>query len=453
MKKRLNRVMIAAAGSGSGKTMITCGLLNLLKKKNMDVTSYKCGPDYIDPMFHKTVLGIYGGNLDTYFCDDQAICEILAGCDNEYAIMEGVMGIYDGLGGLDIKASSYDVACRTSTPVILVVDAGGSARTLLSVIKGILADDSLRLIRGIILNRVSKRFYEKISAFLDEELKRYGYDVRTVGYLPRIKDAEIGSRHLGLMMPSEISDIKEKIDKISDVMKTTFDTAAIVDIMDKAKDIEFRDDADKRVVCEDVNIRIAVAKDEAFCFYYKENLKLFEELGTEIVYFSPLHDKELPKDIHGIYFGGGYPELHLKELSDNKSMLDCVRKAIENGLPSLAECGGFMYLHEEIEDKEGNPYKMTGVIPGRCVWSEELKRFGYVEIESEDELDGMKGHEFHRYVSTADGDAVTVRKAGTDISYRSMYADRDHVWGFMHMYYRSAPRFLRHFVEVMSDGR
>ena len=455
--------MFAAPKSGSGKTMITCGFLNLLQRKKLDVTSYKCGPDYIDPMFHRSVLGIYGGNLDTFFCPDGAVKDVLLRCDKEYAVVEGVMGIYDGLGGLDIETSSYDVAARTDTPVVLIVDARGAGRTILSLIKGVLADDTAGLIKGIVLNRTSGRFYERLAPFLNEGLKKAGCDTRVCGYLPVMKDAVFESRHLGLVMPDEIADIHKKIDAISDMLEKTVDIAAILDIMEGATDIGLNEEesmdstgAQKHHASDSTGtqayragspVKIAVAMDEAFCFYYKENLLLLEESGAELVFFSPLHDKKLSENIAGIYIGGGYPELYLKELSENITMLESVRDAIAGGMLSLAECGGFMYLHDAIEDKEGREYKMAGVLHGKCAWTDELKHFGYVSISSDDILNGMRGHEFHRYMSSDEGSDVLVKKAGGVCEYRSMHVSWDHIWGFPHLYYRSNPGFIKAFLD------
>ena len=448
--KKIKRVLIAAPSSGSGKTMFTCGLLNLLKDKGIDVTSYKCGPDYIDPMFHKKILGICGGNLDTFFTPGNGIIDVLGGCENEYAVIEGVMGIFDGIGGLDITASSYDVALKTDTPVILIIDAHGSGRTVLSLIRGILADDRAGLIKGIVLNRVSDKFYDRLSAFLNEELIKDGYGVKILGFIPVINDVIIASRHLGLVMPDEIPDIKKRIDALSDKLAFTIDVDDIIRIMSDAHDIDYSASIIGQFGEDKSCLRIAVAMDEAFCFYYKENLQLLRANGAELIFFSPIHDKTLPKDIDAIYLGGGYPELYLRQLSMNESMRTSISDAVRSGVYSLAECGGFMYLHDEIEDKDGNTYKMVGVINGKCVWSDKLQRFGYVSVTSDLLSGSVRGHEFHHYVSTADGEDALICKAGSDIKYRSMYISENHIWGFAHLYYPSYPMCIQ---RIVSDIR
>lgn len=459
--------MIAAPKSGSGKTMFTCGLLNLLKRSGLDVTSFKCGPDYIDPMFHKRVLGIYGGNLDTFFCSHDKVRNILGRCGHEYAVIEGVMGIYDGLGGLLLEGSSYDVAAASNTPIVLVVDALGAGRTLLSTIKGILADDDNRLIKGIILNKVSSSFYGRLKELVEKGLEDSGFDVKVLGYLPKLSDVSVDSRHLGLMMPGEVEQIREKIDLLSDSISKYCDVEGLISVMEGAEDMAAEGSSAYGDVEDDPNnkgknVRLAVAMDDAFCFYYKENLELLESLGAELCFFSPLKDEKLPEGAAGLYIGGGYPELHLKELEENESMRRSIKVALESGMPAVAECGGFMYLHESIRDDEGVDRCMVGAIKGGCSRQDHLVRFGYVELDTNDgaaegsfagALKGMRGHEFHYYDTEDNGSDMKVRKAGSDLCWDAMHVGDRQVFGFPHMYFPSAPEFAKEFVKVMTDGR
>ena len=465
--KKINRILFAAPRSGSGKTMFTCGFLNLLKKKGVDVKSYKCGPDYIDPMFHKKVLGIYGGNLDTFFCSHEKVAAILGGCEHEYAVIEGVMGIYDGIGGLSVTASGYDVATATKTPILLIIDAYGTGRTIISQIKGILADDGKKLIKGIILNKTSEGFYIRLKTAINDELYSCGYEARVLGYLPKLKDVSVDSRHLGLIRPDEIADIKEKIDTISDAIEKYCDVDEILKIMKNAETIDSEsaytaesssdlsneaDSVNQTNECQPL-VTMAVAMDEAFCFYYKENLELLKRLGVKIVPFSPIHDEKLPEEIDGLYIGGGYPELYLKELSENESMRKSIRTAIENGIFSIAECGGFMYLNKSISDEDGNTYEMVGVVDGECTKCDRLVRFGYIQLQNPDGTDAIKGHEFHYYDSTLNGSDMVAVKAGDDKKWEAMHVGNDHIWGFPHMYFESNEAFVAKFVEEMRNGR
>ena len=458
----VNRILIAAPGSGCGKTLVTCGLLQLFLQRGLDVTSFKCGPDYIDPMFHDRILGVSGGNLDTFFCSRERTAELLSGCGHSHAVLEGVMGIYDGLGGLELQASGYDVAAATRTPVLLVVDARGSGRTLISLIRGILQDDSEHLIRGILLNRVSEGFYGRISSSLDEALSRDGYPARVIGYLPEMKEVKWDSRHLGLLRPEEIPGLRDMLALVAKTLERCCDISALLRIMESAEDPAVEEKREDSGRCREKKgerrLRLAVAGDEAFCFYYRENLRLLEQLGVTIVPFSPIHDAHLPEGIQGLYLGGGYPELFLPELSGNTSMREEIRRAVKGGLPSLAECGGFMYLHESIRDVEGREMPMAGVIPGSCWKTDHLQRFGYVTLRAghpggpADALDGMRGHEFHYYESTNCGTDMRVVKAGDRREWTAMHVGEDHVWGFPHLYLESCPTFAKHFTEVMRSG-
>ena len=343
--------MIAAPKSGSGKTIITCGLLKLLKDRGCDVRSYKCGPDYIDPMFHRSVIAVPGGNLDSFFSSDEEITAILSENDCEAAVIEGVMGIYDGITGTAGRGSCYDVASATKTPVVLVMDVKGMGQTMLSLMKGILSDDSLCLIRGVVLNRISSHYYEEISPLIGELLselsEKRGVSVCLLGGIPDSKGIKLESRHLGLMMPEEIADLKDQVGAAAELINHHLDMDLLERIMEGALELP---DAGKEEKDSEPAVTLAVARDEAFCFYYEENLRMLKRCGMKLVEFSPLHDSFLPEEADGLLLGGGYPELHVETLSSNKSMLESIRQAINDGMPSLAECGGFIYLMEDMAD-------------------------------------------------------------------------------------------------------
>ncbi len=471
------RILFASTKSGGGKTLITCGFLTVLKNHGLDVCACKCGPDYIDPMFHRAVLQTESGNLDTFFSGRDGVRKILRFDPHAYCVIEGVMGIYDGIGGLMQEASSYDVASATDTPVILIVDAQGLGRTVISLVKGILSDDKEHRIRGIICNKVSAKFYERLKPVMEEELRSAGYDVRSVGYLPKLSGVDFAKRHLGLLMPDEIENFSEQIRKVADAIETCWDIPAVLSIMESAagdlgeactepswsQAADETGDFHKNTIRDNTlqnPLRLAVARDEAFCFYYPENLKLFAQKGVEIVPFSPLHDHSLPENVQGILLGGGYPELYAKALSENTGMIDSVKNAIRNGLPSLAECGGFLYLHEELFDEEGTAYPMAGVIKGSCRKQKGLTRFGYVTLQTVPgselsagslvhALAGMRGHEFHYYDSTDNGSDMLLMKAGEEISWAAMHVSADYVFGFAHLYYASDPAFVDAFIDRM----
>ena len=448
-----NAFMIAATGSGCGKTTITCGLLEALKKRGRECGSFKCGPDYIDPMFHKEILGIPSKNLDLFFTDKKTTNDIfLMSNASNISVVEGVMGLYDGISPTSNEASSYDLASALDIPIILIVDAKGMGRSLLAVIRGFLDMDHEKRICGVILNRMSEGYYGKIKPILENELK-----INVLGYLPVLKTGTLESRYLGLKLPQEIDDIKEKVTDLALELEKSIDIDKILQIT-KYEHCGYETDPIKT---NKNSPRIAIARDEAFCFYYEDNLRLLREAGAELVEFSPLHDSELPKDIDGLILGGGYPELYAAELSSNTAMKDSIRSAMEEDIPSLAECGGFMYLHSEIKTKDGNTYPMIGIIQGTCEYTGRLIRFGYINVEEKHHLflpesyPIIKGHEFHYFDSSNNGDDCLsskplVRTTGNENgkAWESGFVTDKHWWGFAHLYYPSNPEFAKHFVNV-----
>ncbi|MBB2181734.1 cobyrinate a,c-diamide synthase [Lachnospiraceae bacterium MD1] len=454
---KLNRIMIAAPGSGSGKTTITCALLKALKNRGEQVVSYKCGPDYIDPMFHEKVIGILSKNLDTFFTGEDVTRELFLKnrTEKDVVVMEGVMGLFDGLGGIKEEGSSYHLAKVTETPIILVIDAKGMGRSVIPIIAGFLEYDKEHLIQGVVLNRMSKSYYEIIKPLIEDELR-----ISVLGYFPDQKDIYIESRHLGLVMPNELADIQKQLQVVSEELEKTVDIEAIGHIAEQAKEL--------LLVQKLVNVNscfnhkgsnrpvIAVAKDEAFCFYYEDNLFMLQENGAKITYFSPLHDTKLPERCDALLIGGGYPELHADELSRNVSMRNAINQAFKKGMPIVAECGGFMYLHDAITDKNGISHTMVGIIPATCSYKGKLVRFGYVEIREKKscflpEGQLIKGHEFHYFDSTNNGEGCIAKKPTTGKEYSCVMAGENYWMGFPHLYYPSNPFFAERFVKKAEE--
>ena len=426
-QRKIPRVMIAAAGSGSGKTTVTCGLLQAFLDRGIKPASFKCGPDYIDPMFHSEVLGIKSRNLDLFFTDKNTTNYLLgknAGAA-DLAVLEGVMGYYDGLAGKSVDCSSYDLARKTRTPVILVVDCKGMSVSVAALIKGFLELRRDHGIRGVILNRIPPMLYQDIKGLIEEELS-----LEVLGFLPVMADCRLESRHLGLVTAKEVGNLKEILEKLAAQMEASVDLERILAIAEEAPAIDHRIPGDIEKIVRHMNppdhadpadrwnfpVKIAVAVDRAFCFYYQDNLELLEEMGAELLPFSPLEDEGLPDGIQGLILGGGYPELYLEQLSKNKTMLESIGRAIEGGLPCIAECGGFMYLHQWVKDREGVRFPMAGVVEGESFPTPRLTRFGYIGLTAlEDNLlckkgAELKGHEFHYWDSTNPGDGFHARK-------------------------------------------
>ena len=465
-KKKIRRIMIAAPKSGSGKTTITCGLLQIFKENGEDISSCKCGPDYIDPMFHRQVLGIPARNLDTFFTGEDGTKKLFLKerREDELVVMEGVMGLYDGLGGIREEGSSYHLAKVTKTPIILVVDAKGMGRSVIPLIAGFLAYDKAHLIRGVIFNRMSQAYYGILKSLAEEKL-----GIAVLGYFPENKDLQIASRHLGLCMPGELENLQGQIRMTAEKLRETVDIVKLLQIAEEAEplDVEMTTAAfqTKKECCEEtversgstedseaMRLRIAVARDEAFCFYYEENLRLLEQDGAELVYFSPLHDRTLPENIHGMLLGGGYPELYAGQLSENDAMRTAIRKAVTDGLPTVAECGGFLYLHTTLTDREGHSYPMAGVLPGKCFDTGHLVRFGYIELEENSGYfmprgSRIRAHEFHYYDSEDNGADCIATKPATGRNYPCIHVGENHWYGFPHLYYPSCPEFAQRFVE------
>lgn len=448
---KINRIMIAAPKSGSGKTTITCALLQALREKGENVVSYKCGPDYIDPMFHQKVLEVPSKNLDTFFTEEEQTKQLFLRnrTEDDFAVLEGVMGLFDGLGGIREVGSSYHLAQVTQTPIILVVDAKGMGRSVIPLVAGFMAYDKKGLIKGVILNRMSKSYYEIIKPIIEQEL-----DIDVVGYLPEVKQFQMGSRHLGLVLPDELADIKEQLQKTSEELCKTISVEKIIQIAKDASELDCCEELlyKKEIVCEESDASvIAVARDAAFNFYYEDNLQLLEENGAKLEFFSPLYDKKLPDKCCGILLGGGYPELYAETLSRNTDMLAAIKEAVENEVPVVAECGGFMYLHSVLEDKEGKCYTMAGVLPGKCFYTGKLVRFGYVEIREKNgswiENMSIKGHEFHYFDSEENGTDCVALKPVSGRSYDCVITNKNCWMGFSHLYYPSNPEFAKRFVE------
>lgn len=438
------RIMIAATKSGCGKTTITCALLKALIDRGMHPCSFKCGPDYIDPMYHRQVIEIPSGNLDTFFTDDSTTADLLLReYSGDIAIVEGVMGLYDGVGGVEERGSSYDLAHTLNCPIILVVDARGAGRSVLAEIRGFLSYDKYHLIKGVILNKISQHFAGVLKPLIEEEL-----GVKVLGTMPNDKSITITSRHLGLMLPEEMVDLKNQLTVMAEAAANNI---SLEDIIAIAEDNALM----KETVCDickkdnAYTVRLAVARDSAFCFYYRENLKLLEERSVDIIEFSPIHDDNLPKDISGVLLGGGYPENYLDELESNISMKNSVKAAIDGGIPVMAECGGFMYLLDEIIDEHSVGHTMVGAISGRATWVGKLVRFGYVTIECDDVH--VRGHEFHYYDTNNNGTACRATKPTGSKSLQCMHKLNGGYVGFPHLYYPSAPEFVDKFVEAMRN--
>ena len=459
---KIPRILLAAGASGSGKTLITCGLLQALVNRGLKVASFKCGPDYIDPMFHSRVIGTRSRNLDTFFTDGDRTRYLLAknASDCEIAVMEGVMGYYDGVGGITSRASAYDLASTTDTPAILIVNSRGMSVSLAAYVKGFLEYKKDSHICGVIFNQMSPMLYPRMKKLLEEELS-----VKVLGYVPKVEDCVIESRHLGLVLPEEIPELKSRLQKLSEVLEKTLDIDGILELAGEAPELAAPET--EMLIQKDTafgyrteeKVRIGVADDEAFCFFYADNLNLLEQMGAELVRFSPIHDRELPEDLDGLLLSGGYPELNGEALEENQEMCTRIREAIRDGMPCLAECGGFMYLHQEMEDMEGKQRRVCGVIPGKAYRTPKLNRFGYITLtEKQDSgLGEIPAHEFHYFDSTDCGEDFHATKPASKRGWDCIHDRGRLMAGFPHLYYYGNPRvparFLKNALEYKKERR
>ena len=439
---KIPRILLAAGSSGSGKTLITCGLLEALVERGLKTTSFKCGPDYIDPMFHSRVIGTKSRNLDTFFTGSEVTKYLLTrnARDCEIAVMEGVMGLYDGVAGTTTTPSAYDLAKVTDTPVILIANSRGMSVSLAAYVKGFLEYKKDSHIKGVIFNQMSPMLYPRMKKLLEEEL-----GVAVLGYVPKVEDCVIESRHLGLVLPDEIPELKDRLHKLAGVLEETLDIDRILELAGEAPDLL---DAKPESVTDfrlSEPVRIGVAEDEAFCFFYADNFRLLGEMGAEIVPFSPMEDKQLPDDLDGLLLYGGYPELNGKKLEQNTTMKDMIREKLKAGMPCMAECGGFMYLHEEMEGMDGNFYQMAGVIPGKAYRTPKLSRFGYVTLTQKKPALGMEdfgeipAHEFHYFDSENCGGDFHAAKPESKRGWDCIHGTDTMLAGFPHLYYYGNP--------------
>lgn len=445
MMSNLKRIMIVGTNSGCGKTTVTCAVLRALVNRKVKTAAFKCGPDYIDPMFHSEIIGTRSGNLDPFLCGEETMKALFVqnGAECEISIVEGVMGFYDGMGAKSNKYSSCDISVMTNTSAVLVVNAKGASLSVCALIKGFM-DFMPNKLCGVILNGCSAGMYPVYK----EMIKRYT-GLSVYGFLPYLPQAALESRHLGLITAAEVDNLREKTDMLAEAAEQYIDLNGLLRLGALAQPIETTPISVKK----EGSCRIAVAMDKAFCFYYQDGLDILKKMGAELVPFSPLHDRELPENIHGLYLGGGYPELYLKELSENESMRRAVGELLKHGLPAVCECGGFMYLHEGIETEDGTVFPMTGIVKGRAHLTKKLQRFGYVTLHAQQSSllfeAGMEyaAHEFHYSDSDNAGEDLLAVKPMTGRKWNCAHTSNILYAGYPHLHFcgnqAAAARFVR----------
>jgi len=379
----MKSIVISSNESGGGKTTVTLGLLKVLKDMGYKVQSYKVGPDYIDPDFHEYITKVPARNLDLYLMGEAGVKASFSRGIGDVGIVEGVMGLYDGKG-ISTEYSTAYVAKVLKLPIILVLSPKGKSTTICAEINGI-RDFENANIKGIILNNISESYYKLLKIEIEMYCK-----VEVLGYVPKCEELVLKSRHLGLVQSSEIEELDKKINLCAKLIRENINVKKLLKLLVCTE--KYKDDFH----LQNKKIKIAVAYDKAFNFYYRENLELLEELG-HVTYFSPLKDRSLSSDFNFIYLGGGYPEVFIEELSKNKTMLMSIKNALENGTRCYAECGGLMYLTESIDGMD-----TVGFFKGSSYMTKMLQNFGYAQIQIANENNifekkfNINCHEFHK---------------------------------------------------------
>ena len=433
--------LIAAPRSGSGKTTVTCAMLTALQRRGAAPCAFKCGPDYIDPMFHRSALGVESHNLDLYLSAPDTVRALYGryAAGHGAVVCEGAMGFYDGQG-LTTRASAWALAETLALPVLLVVQPKGASITLAAELRGLLQFRMPSHIAGILLNNCSEALYKTLRPMLEAET-----GLPVVGYLPHLPGCAIESRHLGLKTAGEIFDLQQRLGKLADAL--VLDWAQLAALTNRPAPV-----VPPLPTPHILTARIAVAQDEAFCFTYAETLDALRDAGAELAFFSPLRDAALPENIGGVYLPGGYPELYARQLSENCTLRATIRKAVQEGLPTAAECGGFLYLGQALEGTDGKTYPMVGVLPGSGCNAGRLVRFGYAVMTAKaDSLlfragEALPIHEFHHWDSTENGTDFSVCKT-EKWQWECGFARANLYAGFPHLYW-AGTALPRRFVQA-----
>ena len=452
-KKFFPRLIIAATQSGSGKTTITAGILAALKNRGLKVQAYKVGPDYIDPGFHEIASSKPAHNLDSWLVGKEKLADIFLSTygDADIAIIEGVMGLYDGgKGGV---SSTAEVAKILNAPVILVIDAKSMGTSAAAVALGFREFDKSINFAGVILNRVGSDSHKKIICDALDEL-----GIKNFGAIKRDENFVLPERHLGLV-PTAENNFADVIEKISVAVENQIDFDALINLAKNSPSLE-----EKIFLPQNIEhkIKIAVAKDEAFNFYYAESLRELEKLGAEIIFFSPLNDETLPKNISGLIFGGGFPEIFADRLEQNKTMRESVKNISREGLPIFAECGGYMYLMKSIKDFDGKIFEMCGVIDNSAEMTKKLQMVGYVDSALKKNCiigkigDKIHAHEFHfstEAENLSDRNIFDCERLRTGKKYSAGYAEKNIVASYLHIHFVGCPSAAKNFVESCKKFR
>ncbi|GCL74408.1 cobyrinate a,c-diamide synthase [Paenibacillus naphthalenovorans] len=453
-------VVIAGTGSGAGKTTVTLGLMAALRRRGLTVQGFKCGPDYIDPTYHKAVTGRPSRNLDSWMLTSETVKEIYgrASKDADVSVIEGVMGLYDGKDPLSNTGSTAEIGMLLQLPVLLVVNCQSMARSAAAIVKGFqLLEPNVR-IAAVFANKVgSDGHYRIVKQAIEQEC-----GIPVIGFLKREDQLALPERHLGLVPSIERGEMGGFFEELADRLEQNTDLDRLLELASAAEPPAVEPPKLFAPPARLYQVRMAVAYDAAFHFYYSENLELLEHYGAKLVYFSPLAGEPLPEGVQGLYIGGGFPEEFAEALSREEAVAGSIRKALESGLPTLAECGGFMYLTQAIEDTQGRSYPMLGLIPGKVVMQPKLAALGLREITGTPDnflfRDGdiARGHEFH-YSTYVPAEAVEPAPAYETKGLRGTKKDGCLLYrtvaGYTHLHFASNPELVVRWLKECEEYR
>lgn len=454
------RLIIAGVQSGVGKTTLSLGLMRALRNRGLIVQPFKVGPDYIDPGLHYQACGLKSHNLDSWMGNEETVKNVFAknAAHADIAIIEGVMGLYDGAKGSRLEGSTAELAMLLDAPLLLVVNVQGMAQSCVALIKGFMDYEPQLKLQAVVLNNSSEYHQSSLKDSMEKEL-----GIKVLGCLPRQEEINIPSRHLGLMPAEENIGIQASIARMAELIENSIDLDAIIKLAETAGELNFNQtgwaQADKKKHELSGQIRIGVALDAAFTFYYQDSLDYLEELGAQIIYFSPLKDESLP-EVDGLYLGGGFPEMFLPQLTANQSMLSSIREAHKQTMPIYAECGGLLYLCESITDFDKRLWSGTGIISAQVSMSKSLQGLGYVEARAVQDTilsrkgDILKGHEFHYSTLSSINDSHSAYRLnggkGKD-GRLDGYAQDNMLASYVHLHLRSNPIAAVNFLNACAE--
>lgn len=447
------RLVIGGVTSGVGKTTFVAGLVGALRRRGLRVAPFKVGPDYIDPSYHARMAGLPCRNLDSWMVPKDALVGLFArstaSCD--VAIVEGVMGLFDGRSGIEEDGSTAQVAKLLGAPVALLMSVAKTSRSAAAVALGFKQFDPELQLAGVVLNRVGSPTHRQ---WVQEAVER-GAGVPVLGHLPRRSDLVLPERHLGLIPTAESAPDDRFFQQLVEQVEATVEVDRLLELARSAEPLPARPTGLFPPTLRPPGVRIGLALDRAFNFYYEDNLDLLRAWGAELVPFSPLDDPSLPEDLHGLYLGGGFPELFAAELSANASMLQSIRRAVQSGLPTYAECGGLMYLSQGIVDFEGRYHPLVGMVPTSSAMTDQKLSMGYrTATARRDSLllkegETVRGHEFHWSVVTSPLPAGQSAYRFDEAPDRlEGYVSGNLLASYLHLHFAARPDLARRFVDA-----